>query len=237
MEQSRLRCHYAMRFGQLSEEQGAVTRKETVKAAFNSPFRPFVLASTSVGQEGLDFHTWCHSIVHWNLPTNPVDMEQREGRVHRYKGYAVRKNVARSFGNHIFSSLPSNAENAQDSMQDPWNRMFTLARESRRASDSDLVPFWIFETPGGDKIHRRIFNMPFSRDESRYKQLRRSLSLYRLVFAQPRQEDLLAYLAEQLGEHEGSKVASNWKICIAPPDMKTCPVEAEATLETTGKPT
>ena len=62
--------------------------------AYNSPFRPFVLASTSVGQEGLDFHTYSHAIVHWNLPSNPVDLEQREGRVHRYKGHAVRKNVA-----------------------------------------------------------------------------------------------------------------------------------------------
>ena len=53
-----------------------------------------MLASTSVGQEGLDFHTYCHAIVHWNLPSNPVDLEQREGRIHRYKGHAVRRNVA-----------------------------------------------------------------------------------------------------------------------------------------------
>ena len=235
MEQSRLRCHYAMRFGQISEEQGAVTRKETVKAAFNSPFRPFVLASTSVGQEGLDFHTWCHSIVHWNLPTNPVDMEQREGRVHRYKGYAVRKNVARSFGKHILQSMANDAENAP--LQDPWHRMFTLASKSRRASDSDLIPYWIFEAPGGDKIQRRVFSMPYSRDESRYKQLRKSLSMYRLVFAQPRQEDLLAYLVEQLGENEGDQAANNWRICVSPPELKSYPVQAEETFETFEKPT
>ncbi len=35
-----------------------------------------------------------HSIVHWNLPSNPVDLEQREGRIHRYKGHALRKNIA-----------------------------------------------------------------------------------------------------------------------------------------------
>src|SRR5699024_11013379 len=38
---------------------------------FNSPFWPFVLASTSVGQEGLDFHTYSHAVVHWNLPPTP----------------------------------------------------------------------------------------------------------------------------------------------------------------------
>ena len=75
-----------------------VTREDQLRQVFNSPFWPFVLASTSVGQEGLDFHTYSHAIVHWNLPGNPVDLEQREGRVHRYKGHAVRKNVATDFG-------------------------------------------------------------------------------------------------------------------------------------------
>lgn len=206
-----IRCHYALRFGQLDDETGAVARKETVRAAFNSPFRPFVLATTSVGQEGLDFHNWCHAIVHWNLPSNPVDMEQREGRVHRYKGYAVRKNVARRFGSQLASPPPLAAE-------DPWARLFAAARASRRNSDSDLVPYWIFETPGGDSIERRVFDMPFSRDEARYKRLRKSLSLYRLVFAQPRQEDLLAYLSEQLGEELGAEVAARWKISLEPPE-------------------
>ncbi|MEA3275971.1 MAG: helicase-related protein [Pseudomonadota bacterium] len=64
--------------------------QDSVRAAFNSPFRPFVLTSTSIGQEGLDFHPWCHRLVHWNLPGNPVDLEQREGRIHRYKGHAAR---------------------------------------------------------------------------------------------------------------------------------------------------
>ena len=66
--------------------------------AFNSPSRPFALASTSIGQEGQDFHPWCHAIVHWNLPGNPVDLEQRDGRVHRYEGHAVRRNVAARYG-------------------------------------------------------------------------------------------------------------------------------------------
>ena len=42
--------------------------------------RPFVLATTSIGQEGLDFHNYCRVIMYWNLPSNPMDLEQREGR-------------------------------------------------------------------------------------------------------------------------------------------------------------
>ena len=63
-------------------------RQPEVRQAFNSPFWPFVLASTSVGQEGMDFHWWCHAVFHWNTPANPVDFEQREGRVDRYRGHA-----------------------------------------------------------------------------------------------------------------------------------------------------
>ncbi len=95
----RMRARFALRFGKEESVDGEeANRTEQVRTAFNSPFWPFVLATTSVGQEGLDFHQFCHAVVHWNLPANPVDLEQREGRVHRYKGHAVRKNIATRYG-------------------------------------------------------------------------------------------------------------------------------------------
>ena len=118
----RMRARYAARFGayQIDEGAGAV-RADDVRGAFNSPFWPFVLCSTSVGQEGLDFHLYCHAVVHWNLPSNPVDLEQREGRVHRYKGHAVRKNAAMLHGERAIASEGV----------DPWAKAFDLAREAR----------------------------------------------------------------------------------------------------------
>src|SRR3954464_4267956 len=107
-----------MRFGDEKNEVGkTVSRADQVRTAFNSPFWPFVLATTSVGQEGLDFHNYCHAVMHWNLPANPVDMEQREGRVHRYKGHAVRRNVARRHA----------AALAHDGCLDPWAKLFEMA--------------------------------------------------------------------------------------------------------------
>ncbi|MGI8999097.1 MAG: C-terminal helicase domain-containing protein [Candidatus Limnocylindria bacterium] len=86
LETQKVRARYALRFGvRATDEEASLHRAGLVRSAFNSPFWPFVLASTSLGQEGLDFHQYCHAVVHWNLPANPVDMEQREGRVHRYK--------------------------------------------------------------------------------------------------------------------------------------------------------
>lgn len=200
-----LRCRYAVRYGDAKEEDGAISRKESIRAAFNSPFRPFVLASTSVGQEGLDFHSWCHSIVHWNLPGNPVDLEQREGRVHRYKGHAVRKNVARA-----------GCTGLSTASAEPWKDMFEHVRARRPQGASDLLPFWIFELPDGAKVERLVFRLPWSKDDQRLKRLKASLAIYRMVFGQPRQDDLMEYLLSTFDEAHAAQVVKNWRIDLAP---------------------
>lgn len=164
------------------EDESGEQRTGLVRTAFNSPFRPFVLASTSVGQEGLDFHPYCHRLVHWNLPTNPVDLEQREGRVHRYKSHAVRLNLAAAHRPAACESLAP----------DPWQAMFAAGRKVAR-TDSDLEPYWL--CAGAAKVERRVLTLPYSRDAARPGWLKRSVAIYRLTFSQPRQDDFLAWLA------------------------------------------
>jgi hypothetical protein len=61
----RLCRHLAVRFGRgTAEDPKQIQREGQVRAAYNSPFWPFVLASTSVGQEGLGFHVYSHAMVH-----------------------------------------------------------------------------------------------------------------------------------------------------------------------------
>ncbi|MCC7517699.1 MAG: hypothetical protein IT578_00780 [Verrucomicrobiae bacterium] len=202
------RCHFAVRFGdEKSEEERNLVRAGRVREAFNSPFWPFVLATTSVGQEGLDFHPYCHAVVHWNLPPNPVDLEQREGRVHRYKGHAVRKNLAAKYG----GSAPSNPTT------DPWEQMFRAGVEGRQKTESDLVPFWILDIPGGAKIERHVPAFPLSRDLDKLERLRRSLAVYRMVFGQTRQEDLLAFLLDHFNEGEPARLVDKLQIDLSPP--------------------
>ena len=172
---------YALRFGSTRHSQDEARLPE-VRAAFNSPFWPFVLATTSVGQEGIDFHWWCHSVVHWNIPANPVDFEQREGRVDRYKGHAIRKNVAAA---HRSAALVKG-------VTDPWKTLFEAAAAEDDHGLGGLTPFWIY--PGDAQLQRRIMALPLSRDQERWAQLQESLALYRLAFGQPRQEDMLAAL-------------------------------------------
>lgn len=180
------RVHFAARFGRSqSDEANVVQREGQVRVAYNSPFWPFVLASTSIGQEGLDFHVYSHAVVHWNLPANPVDLEQREGRVHRYKGHAIRKNVARNFASAAFHAT----------VDDPWYAMFLAAVEQRTSHD-DLCPFWMYAPEGGVRIERYVPSMPLSKESSRYQRLLRTVGAYRMVMGQPRQEDLLRYLGQ-----------------------------------------
>lgn len=188
-----MRVSFAMPFGdQRDESQREGVRQEQVRKAFNSPFRPFVLATTSVGQEGLDFHPYCHAVVHWNLPSNPVDLEQREGRVHRYKCHAVRKNIAREYDRRVDATQAV----------DLWEEMFKLAAEEHGAGYDGMVPFWVFDPKDGFYIERHVPALPLSRDHQRYEDLRRALAVYRMVFGQPRQEDLLAYLLERVGREQ-----------------------------------
>jgi hypothetical protein len=103
----RTRCRFAQRFGESDSEDGSEkTREGALRDAFNSPFGPFILASTSIGQEGLDFHPYCHALVHWNLPTNPVDLEQREG-LRQYERVETKRRLTntRSDGDHCFGEV------------------------------------------------------------------------------------------------------------------------------------
>lgn len=205
----RMRCRFALPFGQYrSEEEKEVRRSGNVRAAFNSPFWPFVLTTTSIGQEGLDFHLYCHSVVHWNLPANPIDLEQREGRVHRYMGHAVRKNLAAAHGKAALTP----------DVRDPWQTMLEAAVRSRDAEVSDIVPYWVF--PGEARIQRHVPALPLSREVGRLHDLKRSLALYRLVFGQPRQEDLIDYLSKQGITQEALKdLLADMRVDLTPPNM------------------
>jgi hypothetical protein len=208
MRDLRMRSLFAMRFGsEKSEDDKQAVRDGAVRSAFNSPFWPFVLASTSIGQEGLDFHWYCHAIVHWNLPSNPVDLEQREGRIHRFKGHAVRKNVATKYGSAALRS-----ERA-----DVWQEAFELASIERPERDRGLVPYWLFPLTDGAWIERLVPLYSLSREEMRYRDLQKQLGAYRLVFGQPRQDELLAYLLNRFDAQKLQEMTELLRVDLTPP--------------------
>ena len=190
----KLRTHFAVSFTKGAGNAIDTNRKTSVRDAFNSPFRPFVLASTSIGQEGLDFHNYCRRIVHWNLPSNPIDLEQREGRINRFACLAIRQNISQRYGD------------IDDFKNNIWIEMFEEAsKQEKEGGVSDLIPFWGLRDPEGlegmgqkrmIKIERILPLYPFSIDEERYKRLIRILSVYRLTLGQARQEELVDSILE-----------------------------------------
>jgi hypothetical protein len=202
----RMPGRFALRFTDERGDDGqALNRRASVHTAFNSPFWPFVLASTSVGQEGLDFHLYCHAVVHWNLPANPVDLEQREGRVHRYKGHAVRKNLVAACRAEAFSG------------SDPWAALFTAGERTRVKGETDIVPSWVFAPEeDGARIERYVPALPLSRDRAKLADLKRGLAVYRLAFGQPRQEDLIEYLRQRFSAEEIEQLLEEFKIDLSP---------------------
>lgn len=221
-----VRTHFALAFGDdvVSEasDEGGKSRKSEVREAFNSPFWPFVLATTSVGQEGLDFHLYCGDVVHWNLPSNPVDLEQREGRINRYDGISIRGAVASELGMEALHNCGRAGGNV-------WDAAFavTVARSADAPSGDGalcgLHPHWVYRpveqaagvtaATSGAQIRRHVLMYSGSRDVENYKRLKAELSLYRLAFGQPRQHDLVELLTARTQAADAAHVERALRRC------------------------
>ena len=164
----------------------SVNRKESIRTAFNSPFRPFVLSSTSIGQEGLDFHYYCRKIAHWNLPHNPIDIKQREGRINRYRCLAVRKYYAEN----VIQKFKSN---------NIWNEIFDNVKSD---DNSGLIPCWCLPDNKELEIERNYFLYEKSEDISKYNRTNEILKLYKITLGQPRQEELIDNIKSKIGNND-----------------------------------
>lgn len=142
---------------------------------------------------GLDFHNYCRKIMHWNLPSNPIDLEQREGRINRYKCLAIRQDLAKRYGKIPFS-------------KDIWKEMFEeAAKQEKNDGQSELIPYWCGGKNQEIKIERIVPMYPISKDEVNYERLIKVLSLYRLTMGQARQEELLEYMFREFDNSESLK--------------------------------
>lgn len=197
---------FALRYGSKRAGNEENARQPEVRHAFNSPFWPFVLATTSIGQEGIDLHWWCHAAVHWNTPASPVDFEQREGRVHRYGGHAIRKNLAEHHTHAIIEAAATG--------RNPWDEAYRRGIAAATDRFGELAPHWI--TEGRSHIERHLFPYPLSQDHDRYRRLKDDLALYRLTFGQPRQEDMVELLRRR-GVHLDGVELARLRLDLRPP--------------------
>ncbi len=199
------RCHYGVALNHSIDNEKDVMRSDNVRNSFNSPFRPFILATTSVGQEGLDFHLYCRKLLHWNLPANPVDFEQREGRINRFKNLAIRQNLAVKYRQYLDKIEPAKV----------WSNLYELAIQKEKGNKSDMVPYWHVE-PQNIFIERQAPVIPYSKEVKKLKNLLKTISVYRIALGQPRQEDLINHLMDHFTDKEIEKVHKELLINLSP---------------------
>ena len=202
-----LRCHAAMPFADAKVTNPATggedrLRTDDLRRAFNSPFWPHVLATTSLGQEGLDFHVWCRQLLHWDLCPSPLDLEQREGRIQRFGGLSVRSALAEALGDQTLGEAAGSAS--------PWSTLAAHASEKFAHDASGRSPWW---TCPGEKIDRLFVVLPQSRQTARFNQLGRQRWLYRLALGQPHQQDFIETVSKlpEDGREQFALCLSAWK--------------------------
>lgn len=89
--------------------------------------------------------------------------------------------------------------------------------------NDDLVPYWLFPLRVGASIERHVPALPLSRDAERLEALKRSLTLYRMVFGQARQEDLVAFLLQHVPREKLDHVLQALIIDLRPPKRSDDP--------------
>ena len=117
----------------------------------------------------------------------------------------MRKNVAAKHGATILG----------EGAKDVWHALFEAAQ--KEASDGGgLVPYWLFPLEGGAHIERHVPALPLSWDSSQLQALKRSLAVYRMVFGQPRQDDLVAFLLERVPPDVRKEIEPLLRIDLCP---------------------
>ena len=88
------------------------------------------------------------------------------------------------------------------------------SRGITRRDLKDIEPFWVYEGPA--QIERHVPLIPLSREVERLERLKRSLAAYRMVFGQPRQEDLIAFLGGHLDPTELAAMSERLRTDLGP---------------------
>ena len=169
--------------------------------SFQSPFFPFCFFLSSVAQEGLDFHWYCDWIVHWNVPSSPVAMLQREGRINRYRCFALRKELISDFKKKYKGEFK--AENMKDLF------MFAECKKPDYKGNDGFYPNHISIYNKPLSIRRKCYYYPLSEEHFRWKDLIVNMEFYRSLFGGWSDEgrltdEMIEYIRKREENGEGS---------------------------------
>ena len=111
-------------------------------------------------------------------------MEQREGRIQRFGGLGVRREIAKLRGDQMWSEI--------DPARSPWRQLEEIVSQQDFGSTSDMQPWWQY---GDSKPDTYRFDLPFTQQNQRFERVQKLQSLYRLALGQTNQEALVDELS------------------------------------------
>ncbi len=180
-----VKCHYAERFNADYTDTG---RSETTPSgqihfknchnAFNSPFWPMILCTTSANQEGYDLDRYCCRIMHYSLPKSTMAFEQRDGRIDRRLSLLARRRMV-----HL------DKINGLKHLE--WDEVFG---QEQYQGESGMSPFWTqmgyLETCKEKnvdpiKLERIVPYFPMTPEFTYYRRLLEQKNKYRGKFGMP----------------------------------------------------
>ena len=196
-------CAAANRFavGLFSETESddSTRRMANIRTAFNSPFLPFVFTSTSIGTEGVDLHWYARSVVHWSVPRRPIDLEQREGRVLRFRCHAFRLNAA-------LLNARKNGNGEALSLRPEWRGSGLYECQLNFFSPGEYDPV---SGTGCFHVRRCFYASLFSRARAQYARAKRLVNSYRLMIGQD------AGALDEMSGLEAEQYRA-YQLCLAP---------------------
>ncbi len=200
-QRMKMNTYFARCIG-MSGDDDKISSIKGLQQSFNSPFAPFVFATTSMGQEGLDFHHYADKIIHWRLPANPVDFEQREGRINRYHSLALRKRLIEWYGN-TDNRCHDDQKDAYELFEDAFNNARkqlidnTILNEQTKLVHCGMVPDWVLMNKNRTKnasIKRYVPYYYLSKTNEDYHKNLMVLQLYRSVIGQAKPDEVMERL-------------------------------------------
>lgn len=185
--EEKIACGFSERFTDNPEDKAGKINEawqQDAQIRFNSPFWPMVMTTTSIAQEGLDFHAYCRKIMHYTLPNTPMAMEQREGRIDRHCGFIQRIRQAGKFEPQV-----------------PWKDIFCGNDEE---DATGIIPGWVVpkSRESDISIERIIPYLPTTAEYTKYQRMVKLRKEYRGILGLPNEENQLwelTSIAQQLG--------------------------------------
>ncbi len=164
--------------------------------SFQTPFYPFCFFLSSVAQEGLDFHWYCDRIVHWNVPSSPIALLQREGRINRYRCFSLRKVL----NDDLMKKYGDEYKNSVNNMKTLFE--FAETKSGDFTGSQGFYPDHLSINNEPLPIRRKCYYYPLSEEYFRWKDLIVNMEFYRSLFGGWERndrisDDIINYIKEQ----------------------------------------